>query len=153
MKIRIEVDETLTEEEVIIRCGSLNETVQRIQHAVSEITSGSQRFVFYKGDVEYYLPLENILFFETDNSGISVHTIDNVYQTHYKLYELEELLPGYFMRVSKSAILNVSQIFSINRNLSSVSAVQFQNTHKQVYVSRYYYKSLKCKLEEKRLSK
>ncbi|PXV90304.1 LytTR family transcriptional regulator [Lachnotalea glycerini] len=152
MKIRIEVDENLIEEEVVIRCSRLNTDIQKIQQAVSDITSKAQRFVFYKGDTEYYLLLEEILFFETEANGICVHTLDNVYQTKYKLYELEELLPGFFMRVSKSAILNVNQIYSISRNLTASSIVQFQNTHKQVYVSRYYYKLLKQKLEEKRMS-
>jgi DNA-binding LytR/AlgR family response regulator len=152
MKIRIEVDENLIEEEVIIRCSRLNRDINQIQRAVSEITSKSQRFIFYKGDTEYYLSLEEVLFFETEENGICVHTVDNVYQTKYKLYELEDLLPGYFMRVSKSAILNRNQIYSISRNLTASSIVQFQNTHKQVYVSRYYYKLLKEKLEEKRMS-
>lgn len=38
---------------------------------------------------------------ETDGNAIQVHTRDDIYQTRYKLYELEELLPGQFMRVSK----------------------------------------------------
>lgn len=52
-------------------------------------------------------------------------------------HELEEMLPGVFMRVSKSAILNVDRIFSIERKLSSASVVQFQNSYKQVYASRH----------------
>lgn len=54
------------------------------------------------------------------------------------------------MRVSKSTILNINHIYSITRNLTSSSIVEFQNTHKQVYVSRHYYKPLKFKLLEKR---
>lgn len=150
MKIRIELTENSIEEEVIIRCSSLNNEIQAIQKAVAEITSGRQRFAFYKGDTEYYLALQDVLFFETDARDINVHTIDNVYQTGYKLYELEELLPGHFMRVSKSTILNVDAVFSMTRNLSSC-IVQFQNTHKQVYFSRHYYKPLKARLEEKRV--
>lgn len=151
MRIQIEVDDTLSEDEIIIRCRSLNEEIQNVQKAVADAASKSQKFIFYKGDTEYYLSLEKILFFETDGSGISAHTIDDVYETKYKLYELEEILPGHFMRVSKSSILNLNQIYSINRNLSAASVVEFQNTHKQVYVSRSYYKPLKCKLEEKRI--
>lgn len=151
MKLRIEIDENLEEPEVVIRCGSLTDEVTSIQKAVSEISNASQRFVFYKGSTEYYLTLDEILFFETDEHGISAHTKDNIYQTRYKLYELEKLLPGFFMRVSKSAILNTSHIYSINRNLTASSAVAFQGTHKKVYVSRYYYKPLISKLEEKRL--
>lgn len=108
--------------------------------------------MLYKGNVEYYISLDNILFFETMDNCISAHTVNNVYETTYRLYELEELLPGYFMRVSKSTILNLNHIYSISRNLTASSEVQFNNTHKQVYVSRYYYKSLKCRLEEKRKS-
>lgn len=95
--------------------------------------------------------LDDILFFETDENGISAHTRTDAYQVKYKLYELEELLPRFFMRVSKSAILNTNHIYSINRNLTASSVVAFLNTHKQVYVSRYYYKPLIGKLEEKRL--
>lgn len=149
MKVRIEFTDNAAEEEIIIRCGSLSEEVQAIQKAVAEITSGKQKFVFYREETEYYLPLEEVLFFETDERDINVHTADQVYRTKYKLYELEELLPGYFMRVSKSAILNINKIYSITRSLSTC-LVQFQNSHKQVYVSRYYYKPLKDKLEEKR---
>lgn len=151
MKIRIEIDEGVTEEEVIIRCNVLTEQVASIQKAVSDVVNVSQKIPFYKGNTEYYLTLDEILFFETDEGGISAHTRDDIYRTRYKLYELEDILPGAFMRVSKSAILNTNHIYSIHRNLTAASIVAFQNTHKQVYVSRYYYKPLISKLEEKRL--
>ena len=137
MKIKIEIDEGLPEDEVLIRCRGLTEQISDV--------------VFYRGNTEYYLTLDEILFFETDSDGINAHTRDNIYQTKYKLYELEELLPGSFMRISKSAIVNTSHIYSISRNLTASSVVAFADTHKQVYVSRYYYKPLINKLEEKRL--
>lgn len=150
MKIKIEVNETALENEIIIRCSELNKEVQLIQQALSEIATGNQRFIFYKGETEYYIALDEILFFETENGSIQVHTANDIYQTKLKLYELEEQLPSYFMRVSKSAILNVDKIYSMTKNLSAC-LVQFQQTSKQVYVSRYYYKPLKEKLEEMRI--
>lgn len=151
MKIRIEIDEGIAEDEVIIRCRGLTEEVTAVQKAVSDVVNASSRFPFYKGNTEYYLALDDILFFETDDSGISAHTKNEMYQTKYKLYELEDILPGVFMRVSKSTILNTRHIYSISRNLTASSVVAFEGTHKQVYVSRYYYKPLISKLEEKRL--
>ena len=91
------------------------------------------------------------MFFESDGSIINAHTKNEIYQTKYKLYELEDLLPGIFMRISKSAIVNTEHIYSINRSLTSSSVISFADTHKQVYVSRYYYKALINKLSEKRL--
>lgn len=151
MRIKIEIEEFLEEDEVLIRCRELTEEVSAIQKAVSEVTGAVQKFTFYKGNTEYYLSLNEILFFETDESGISAHTKTDAYQTKYKLYELEDVLPGFFMRVSKSTILNTNHIYSIDRNLTASSVVAFYDTHKQVYVSRYYYKPLISKLEEKRL--
>ena len=149
MKIRIEIDERLESDEVIIRCQKLNDEVSRVQKAVSEVISEQSRIVFYKGEAEYYFPLEKILFFETEEDEISAHTASDIYKIKYRLYELEELLPGYFLRISKSAILNTRKIFAIDRNLSSASTVSFQNTHKQVYVSRRYLKPLRDRLEER----
>lgn len=151
MKLKIEIAEALEEDEVLIRCRGLTSEVAAVQKAVSEVIGASQKFVFYKGNTEYYLTLDEILFFETDGNSVCAHTRTDVYKAKYKLYELEETLPGFFMRVSKSTILNTNHIFSIDRNLTASSVVSFTGTHKQVYVSRYYYKPLISKLEEKRL--
>lgn len=162
MKIKIEIDESAAEDEVIIRCRGLTKQVAAVQRAVRDVTNASEKILLYKGNTEYYVTLSKILFFETDENGISAHTRDEMYQTRYKLYELEDMLPGVFMRVSKSTILNTDQIYSIDhtrrrqiysidRNLTASSVVAFLNTHKKVYVSRYYYKPLTQKLEEKRL--
>ncbi|BBF41793.1 response regulator of the LytR/AlgR family [Lachnospiraceae bacterium KM106-2] len=150
MRIQIEVEESLQENEVIIRCNQITDDVIALQKAISQQSSSMNQIVFYKGETEYFVVLDDILFFETDETGICAHTKKELYQVKYKLYELEELLPGHFMRVSKSTILNINRIYSITRNLTGASLVEFQDTHKQVYVSRYYYKPLKCRLNEKR---
>lgn len=150
MKIRIDIDENLTEDEILIRCRTLDGKTQRIYENLQEFSKESSQIVLTKGTVEYYLPLKLLLFFETEDNTVRAHTRDDVYETSYKLYELLEHLPGYFMRVSKSTILNMNQVYSISRNLTASSEVQFYNTHKQVYVSRNYYKELKIRLEEKR---
>lgn len=153
MKIQIEIDENLMEEEVIIRCAGLNDIVQEVQKAVSEAASGTQTAVFSKGEQEYYFPLSKVLFFETDGNTINVHTADDIYETRYRLYELEEMLPGSFMRISKSAVVNTNRIYSISRGISASGIIQFEHIHKQLYVSRLYLKPLKQKLEEKRIGR
>lgn len=151
MKIKIEIDECLTETEVIIRSCGLDEQVQTIQKMLSEVAGAGHKFIFYKEDTEYYLPLQDVLFYETEGNVVYAHTRTDVFMTKYKLYELEELLPGFFMRISKSAILNLHCVYSITRSLSAACLVRLHNTHKQVYVSRNYYKLLWERLEEKRI--
>jgi DNA-binding LytR/AlgR family response regulator len=150
MRIRIELTEDITEEEVIIRCAAVTEEVQKIQQAVTEVSEKSQKLELYKGEKQYYMPLEEILFFETDAERICAHTATEVFIVKFRLYELEQMLPGCFSRVSKSSILNTRTIYSITRNLSASSIVEFQNSYKTVYVSRYYYKLLRSTLEQYR---
>lgn len=153
MKIRIEVDPDLAEDEVLIRCKSISDDVAAMQQAITDISSSGQRFQFYNGEKEFYFSLDEILFFETDGSKVNAHTAQQVYQVKYRLYELEELLPSCFVRVAKSTILNVRHVHAITKNLTGASEVEFQGTHKHIYVSRGYYKVLKEKLESRRYTK
>lgn len=150
MKTRIELDSNIKEEEIVIRCRTVTEEIQRLYETLSNNMTKECGLTFYKGAAEYYLSLDEILFFETEEKIVYAHTKDDMYQVKCRLYELEEFLPGFFMRVSKSTIINTSKVHSIQRNLTSSSLVEFQGTYKQVFASRYYYKALKNKLEEKR---
>lgn len=149
LKVLIELNGELAEDEIIIRCREINDNVSRIQRAVSELGGDSVRLTLFKDNVEYFLPLNSVLFFETNGGAVDAHTAGDVFQTKYKLYELEQLLPRRFIRVSKSAILNTSQIYSIEKNITSSSVVCFEGTHKKMYVSRGYYKALIQRLDER----
>jgi len=150
MKIIIELQENLVEDEIIMKCKKIDSNIQKIQQVILDVTSKAPKLSFYKDDKEYYISIDEILFFETSDKRIDAHTANEVYNVKYRLYELEEVLSHNFTRVSKSTILNVNHIFSINRSLTSSNLVQFYKSHKQVYVSRYYYKILKDRLEERR---
>lgn len=56
-------------------------------------------FYFWR-NYKSYSSLEESLFFDTKENSICAYIIDNIYNVKYKLYELKELLPGYFMRIS-----------------------------------------------------
>ena len=150
MKVVIELDEELDEECIVIKCRRLDDNIVSIQKLLTDEGNGERDILLYKGDKSYYVPLSKILFFETENKHIWAHTASDMFETEYKLYELEELLPGYFMRISKSTIVNLNHIYSITKNITSSSIIEFNECHKQVYVSRNYYKALIERLENKR---
>ena len=139
----------LQEDEVLIRCGRVDDAVQKLQAYIQSISD--PKLTFFKDSREYYLPLEDILFFETEGDRLYAHTADNAYRVKFRLYELEEMLPRSFIRASKGTIVNIQTVYAINRNLTSSSQIRFKGTHKQIYVSRYYYKTFKEKLDERSL--
>ncbi len=150
MKVRIDIQSNLEEDEIVIRCASINETILQIQNLISNFGRNEKSLILLKGDTEYFIPQEQILFFETESKTVVAHTAEKMYETQYKLYELEEILPRYFMRISKSTIVNLNQIYSITRNLTASSKVEFYDSIKKVYVSRNYYKALIDQMDEKR---
>ena len=148
MKLRIEIDSELTETEIVIKAAALTDEIADLQRLLQE--TKAPRLIFYKGTGEYYLDLAEILFFETDGEKIYGHTREEAYEVRQKLYELEEILPIAFCRISKSTIVNTKQIYSIEKSFSGTSTVNFYQTHKQVHVSRHYYQLLKERLKEMR---
>lgn len=148
MKVRIELDPEMDEPEMIIRAPRLTENVARLQQLILE--QKMTPLTFYKDRSEYFVDVSEILFFETDGEKIYGHTREEAYEVRQKLYELEEILPIAFCRISKSTIVNTKQIYSIEKSFSGTSTVNFYQTHKQVHVSRHYFQLLKERLKEMR---
>jgi DNA-binding LytR/AlgR family response regulator len=149
LKIRIELVNDLAEDEVLIRCARVDDAIQKIQQYILAQSSLGPEITFYKQNQEFYFALEDILFFETEGEHIYAHTVNDAYLIKYRLYELEQILPPCFVRAAKSTIVNIMQVYSITRNLTASSLVQFIATHKQIYVSRYYYPELRRRLSER----
>jgi DNA-binding LytR/AlgR family response regulator len=150
VKVSIELCNELAEDEVLIRCGRVDDTIQRIHKYVLEQCSTDSNITYYKENREYYFPYNDILFFETDGDYVYAHTNDNSYRIKHRLYELEKILPKHFVRISKSSIINAAKVYSITHNITASSLVRFNKSHKQVYVSRNYYKELRKCLNERR---
>lgn len=149
MKVQIQVVEGLPEDEVIIRCGRADSTIQKIQAYILEQSSSELKLTFYKQNQEFYFPLDDVLFFETDGEHVYAHTANDSYRIKYRLYELEEMLPDNFVRAAKATIVNIAKVYSITRSLTSSSLVQFSNSRKQVYASRHYCNELRRRLNER----
>ncbi|MCL2869206.1 LytTR family transcriptional regulator [Candidatus Saccharibacteria bacterium] len=149
MKIRIETDDSLDEPEIIIRSPKLNGDVAKVQVAILDALTKNRKLPFMQGGKEYYLTPDSILFFEAVDGKTYAHTPANVYETRQKLYELEDILPSSFVRAGKSVVIGTKYILAISRNLTGPSTVQFRGSHKQINVSRGYFKQLKDKLNER----
>lgn len=147
-KVRVEIDPEC-DEEIIIRCRNVSDEIARIESLVSSIDPCEMELEL--GNDLYFVKTEQILFFETDGSKTAAHTVDRMYYTDLKLYELEERLPKSFMRISKSCIININAVSSIHKEITGICEAFFRDTVKKVYVSRGYYKQFREKINETRL--
>lgn len=148
MKICLELDADSDEIEIVIRASALTAEVSQIHQALTKLHQ--EPMIFYKETSEYFLSLEDILFFETEGTKIFAHSREDAYEVKLKLYELEECLPRVFCRIFKSTIANTQAIYSLDKSFSGTSRISFYNCHKQVHVSRHYYQALKERMKETR---
>jgi len=147
VKLRIEISDGLPEDEVVIRCGRVDDTIAKLQAYIQNLSR--PLLTFFKGQQEFFIPVDEILFFETEGELIYAHTVNDSFKVKHRLYELEKILPHVFTRAAKGTIINSSRIYAISHNLTSSSQVRFAGTHKEVYVSRHYYQTLKNKMSER----
>jgi DNA-binding LytR/AlgR family response regulator len=152
VKVRIEISDD-GEEEVVIRARTLSDEVRRISDAVRKASGGEATLALSDGESEYFVPVDSLLFFETDEGHTTAHTADRMYYTSRKLYELEAILPRTFARVSKSCVVNTAAISSIKRNPVGASETHFTDSYKKVYISRSYYKAVRELIEETRIKR
>lgn len=151
-KVRIEIDPT-AEEEVVIRCRELTSEILELRRiAESGISREVQALTLTLNDCEYFVPLDQLLFFETYEGRTAAHTENRMYYTDLKLCELIELLPNTFMRVSKSCILNTRAVSGLRRDVTGIGEAFFTDCNKKVYISRMYYKAFRERIVETRLN-
>ena len=153
MKINIDVDDSLQQDMITIHCREITDEILELQRLLSGRQNGGQKISAYIDDTEYYVDVKTILFLEADGNYISVQTAKSIYRVRQKLYELEELLPRDFLRVSKSTIVNTELIASIKKNITGASEISFRNSTKKAYASRNYIKALIEIMDEKRLKR
>ena len=149
MKVKLELDPDCQGSEVIIHAPKLTPEIERIYHQLQADSKHSEQIEGIRDNISYYLSINDILFFETDAKQVMAHTAKKAYFVKYKLYELENLLSGQFMRISKSTILNLDQIYALTKSISNCQ-IKFHDSYKTVYVSRRYYRDLNERLKERR---
>ena len=145
MKININVDEQLSGIEVNINCGELTEDVERI---ITAIRMSSKQLVVKNAQLgeDVILDAKDIAYVEAIDRKCFVYTEDNVFETSYKLYELEALFSGMkFCRVSKSCLVSLKFIYSLKTEMNHRLRLTLKNKE-IIIVSRQYVPVLKEKL-------
>lgn len=143
MDVEIEQVGRERKEQVLIRCHAVTEEVREIAAFVKS-RQGSLTGV--KDSRQYEIAVSDIYYFESVDGKTFLYTKDQVYETAYRIYELESMLRSKnFLRVSKSMLLNLMKIRSIQSALNGRFAAVLLSGE-EVIISRNYVKGLKAAL-------
>lgn len=142
MKVDIRKVYSENEERAEIHAVTLTE---EIQNAVDILEKNKRSIPVMNSEETIMCPLDRVYYFESVDKRTFVYTKDKCYETKYRLYELEEMIPYDFFRCSKSMIINIKKIASVKAEFNARMRAVLLNGE-EVVISRNYVKDLKGKL-------
>ena len=140
-KLKIIIEKPLDgeEEQIVVRCNNISPELLSV---LNTLKAQGNLLIAYVGNEIHRVSPSDILYIETVDNKTFLYCEKNVYETKQKLYELEDMANPDFLRISKSAIVNLSKVKSLVPSISGrLEAVLFNG--ERVVISRQYVNELK----------
>lgn len=137
-----QVDDSSKEYAVI----KATEMTENVKSAIDLLMGTSGCLPVIKEGSNILLNKTRIYYIESVDKKTFVYTKDECFECKYRLYELEEMLGGYFARCAKAFIVNLRKIKSINSDLSGRMESVLLNDEK-IIIARSYVKDIKRRLD------
>ena len=143
MKIIIEQIGLEEEEQILIRCRNVDDPIVAL---AKEMKRRRDKLTVKDGERILQVDPSEVYYFEAVDNKVFLYTKEKVYETKWKLYELEEQF-GHtnFIRVSKSVILNLAKVESFHPDFNGRYEALMKN-RERVLISRQYVPELKKRL-------
>ena len=144
MDVRIEYIGRDDGEVVLIRCHEITEEVREIE---SFVKSRQGSLPGTSESRQYEIPVTDVYYAESVDGKTFIYTDGGVYETSYRIYELEDMLrPKHFLRISKPMLVNLMKIQSIQPAFNGRFTAVLRSGEK-IIISRNYVKALKAALK------
>lgn len=143
MKITIQDLAEGEEDEIIIRCRNMDEHLLKLIYA---LRAGREKITVSKDDKLFQVLPSEVYYFEAVDNRVFAYLEKDVYETKFKLYELEQRLSGTdFFRASKSTIVNLARVKNLSPSFNGRFEAAMRNGE-SIIISRQYVPQLKEKL-------
>lgn len=131
------MNETLPQQQIIISCKEYSKEVNKIKKYAEQI---EETILLKEGEQRILIVPSEIYYIESVDKRTFIYLKSGVGECIKRLYELEEILDkNYFLRISKSCIVNISYVKSISLMINRNLTLNLKNGEK-VIVSRRYVK-------------
>lgn len=142
MRVRFEQVETKEQEQALIRATEKNAD---IVNAIDLLENGSGGITVTRDGNTYLCKLTQVYYIESVDKRTWVYTRDGCFESRDRLYELEEKLGMYCVRVSKSMIINLRKVRNVSAQTGARMIAELLNGEK-VIISRNYAGEIKRRL-------
>lgn len=145
MIFKLIIDESKPEE-VVVTAHSRSPLTEKIEALVTA-EAGNDKVAAYLDDDLVLLPFSQIECVTVQGGKTyAIGTKAQRYRLKQRLYELEQLLPGHFIRINKSAIANEKRLERFRPSFSGAVDAVFKCGYTE-YVSRRCFAAIKRRFE------
>ena len=147
MKFKLIIDKT-RDEEIVATVHSRSGLIDQIENLILDY-SGADRIPAYSEDEMKLLPFSSIeCITALDGKIYAIDTRNRRYRLKQRLYELEAMLPSFFIRINKSTLANENRLERFSVNYSGAVDAVFKCGYKE-YVSRRCFTQIKRRFDTK----
>ncbi len=143
MKIEVLVDENAEDLKISVTCRHLTPDIEKL---LATLRMMNHQLTAKKGAEVYLVDTASVIYIESVDRKCFIYTKDDVYESDFRLYELEQRLEEYgFIRVSKSFLIHLQNIQSLKADINRRVRITMSNGE-QIIASRQYADELKKRL-------
>lgn len=145
MKVKLDIDQQYTEEQMIIEAPTLSSKVQKVQDFVQSLDQKETLKGKFEDQV-HLVEIHKIQRIYIENRKVLAETDSRTYVLDIRLYQAVEILPASFIQISQSEIVNIDAISHLKLTSNGLIEIYLKNDS-FTYSSRRYLKAIKEKLE------
>lgn len=144
MKIQLIIDEKFQETEIHIFASHYNKQIEQLMKQLKEAQTTTVIDGYLLQEI-HMLKIKDINFIYAEGAKVYLQSMEQEFESKRKLYELETMLSHDFVRVSKSTLVNIDKIASIQMERMGSTEIILDD-ESSVHVGRRYLKELKRRL-------
>ncbi|HEM2865196.1 TPA: LytTR family transcriptional regulator [Streptococcus suis] len=143
MKLAISPD--IVEDLVTIEAQVMSEQVTHLVSYIQNLDKQTSRLTVKKGEQVYLVEHDEIVRLYLEDGLLQVETVENVYTSNLRLYQVKEDLPANFLQISQSEIIHIKQLDHLKLTSNGLVKLVMKNGS-VTYSSRRYLKIIKERL-------
>ena len=146
MKVEIRLSSDVNEPHVIINAGTLTPEIEELAKRIENKKLTGNVLAVKRENLIYILEPDEVQIVRTEgNEIVAYNTAKQRFIVEKRLYEIETLLGHQFIRISKSAIVNIRKIDHVDVRFSGMMNVVMKNGINE-YISRRHMGDFKKRL-------
>lgn len=145
MKVKLAISPEILEDLVTIEAQAMSEQITNLVTYVQNLDKQRSSLTVKKGEQVYLVEYDEIVRLYLEDRLLQVETVENVYTSNLRLYQVKEDLPANFLQISQSEIIHIKQLDHLKLTANGLVKLVMKNGS-VTYSSRRYLKVIKERL-------